>query len=707
MKKMRIKLPILIAFVFMALAGKAGNFAISTQSGSWSDPATWQNGIVPGDGLFVTISVGNTVTFDKSIDSCAYLTINGTLQHSGSGSHLLVKGTVYIASTGVYELSGSPLIIDTLTIKDGDFVVDGTYSFDNSKVVFGGSASSNLGGMAVSLQFYSLEINKNLSSSSVTLSVPVDIINSLDLTRGIISNSSQLTVYDGSYISRAEGSIAAPAMLGQNISLTYSGSVPITATGYELPDTLWTLYNYNTPFVMLNKDIVLKQNSTNSSPAALYLQEGYFDLNGHKITIVEGNTFVDKGTVSATPTYQGNVSVSYDGSTPITTGNELPDIVSGNLTINNTVTLAKNVKINTLLFLQSGNFNLKGYTVTLADGATLERHMGTISATPVYDGNCTIKYSNDLTATAQELPPSIYNLAFTGSQFILDKNVTVTNQLSLNDAILTTNANALTMGLGANIIKQTGYINGNLAKNIQAGTGISKTFEIGTDNGYSPMEIKFAKITTPGLIKVSATQAVHPDNKKPAPAANYLQRYWSVKNTGLSFDSCSAVFHYLPQDFNTGVNEADDESNMIVGKFDGSKWNNPKIGLRNIGAANDGGSIEVKSITSFSDFTIYKEEPLASGSPIKAGNSIKAGENFPNPFTASTLIKFELPENGKVSLEIFDVSGRLVANLLNNEYKTAGAYTVKFNGANLPVGTYFYKIKTEKSVQINKMLLVN
>lgn len=97
---------------------------------------------------------------------------------------------------------------------------------------------------------------------------------------------------------------------------------------------------------------------------------------------------------------------------------------------------------------------------------------------------------------------------------------------------------------------------------------------------------------------------------------------------------------------------------------------------------------------------------------LPAGNpsEFMLAQNYPNPFNPSTRIDFGLPENAKVSLKIFDISGKEVGSVLN-EYKTAGYYSSSFNSAGLSSGIYFYSMnaitdlgKTYKAVK--KMMLV-
>ncbi len=74
-------------------------------------------------------------------------------------------------------------------------------------------------------------------------------------------------------------------------------------------------------------------------------------------------------------------------------------------------------------------------------------------------------------------------------------------------------------------------------------------------------------------------------------------------------------------------------------------------------------------------------------------------------FNPSTKIDYELPGDGKVSIKIFDVSGRELQTLLD-EYKNAGYYTVEFDGQNLSSGIYFYEIIAGNFKDTKKMFLI-
>ena len=80
-------------------------------------------------------------------------------------------------------------------------------------------------------------------------------------------------------------------------------------------------------------------------------------------------------------------------------------------------------------------------------------------------------------------------------------------------------------------------------------------------------------------------------------------------------------------------------------------------------------------------------------------------QNYPNPFNPSTTIKFQVPSSGIVSLKVYDVLGKEVATLVNEE-KPAGSYEINFNASQLSSGIYFYKIQAGSFIQTKKMILL-
>jgi hypothetical protein len=90
---------------------------------------------------------------------------------------------------------------------------------------------------------------------------------------------------------------------------------------------------------------------------------------------------------------------------------------------------------------------------------------------------------------------------------------------------------------------------------------------------------------------------------------------------------------------------------------------------------------------------------------IQVPNTFALNQNFPNPFNPTTTIAYTIPEQGMVSLIVYDVLGRQVGTLIN-EYKSAGSYTVSLDASKLSSGVYFYCLQSGSFIQKKKMVLL-
>jgi hypothetical protein len=81
-------------------------------------------------------------------------------------------------------------------------------------------------------------------------------------------------------------------------------------------------------------------------------------------------------------------------------------------------------------------------------------------------------------------------------------------------------------------------------------------------------------------------------------------------------------------------------------------------------------------------------------------------QNYPNPFNPETSIRFSVPKSSNVTIQVFDITGKLVSTLAKDELVSAGTKEVKFNGSNLASGIYFYTLKAGDFSDTKKMILV-
>jgi hypothetical protein len=79
--------------------------------------------------------------------------------------------------------------------------------------------------------------------------------------------------------------------------------------------------------------------------------------------------------------------------------------------------------------------------------------------------------------------------------------------------------------------------------------------------------------------------------------------------------------------------------------------------------------------------------------------------NYPNPFSATTKIQFQTASFEKVSLIVFDQTGRKITTLVN-ENLPSGNHQFDFDGSSLSGGIYFYQLKVGSYTRVQKMSLV-
>jgi hypothetical protein len=114
----------------------------------------------------------------------------------------------------------------------------------------------------------------------------------------------------------------------------------------------------------------------------------------------------------------------------------------------------------------------------------------------------------------------------------------------------------------------------------------------------------------------------------------------------------------------------------------------------------------LKQIDYNGNFNYYN---LSSVIEVGVPNKFDMSQNYPNPFNPTTKIDFDLPFDSKISLKLYDMSGREVMTLVNDQ-RTAGYYTETINMSTLSSGTYFYRINAngngQNYVATKKLVLV-
>ena len=117
-----------------------------------------------------------------------------------------------------------------------------------------------------------------------------------------------------------------------------------------------------------------------------------------------------------------------------------------------------------------------------------------------------------------------------------------------------------------------------------------------------------------------------------------------------------------------------------------------------------GGGVATNNPIMYDAFTI-PDVPVGITDGNQIVRSFNLNQNYPNPFNPSTKIDYALPEKSNVSLKVFDMLGREVANLVNST-EEAGNHSVNFNASKLASGLYIYTLKAGNNLMSKKMMLL-
>ncbi|HZW37884.1 MAG TPA: YCF48-related protein [Ignavibacteriaceae bacterium] len=102
----------------------------------------------------------------------------------------------------------------------------------------------------------------------------------------------------------------------------------------------------------------------------------------------------------------------------------------------------------------------------------------------------------------------------------------------------------------------------------------------------------------------------------------------------------------------------------------------------------------------------YTSESLTLENEINSSQIIYSlSQNYPNPFNPNSIIKFSIPIEDMVTIELYNVLGEKV-KVLYNEYSSAGTKEINFNASELPSGVYIYKMKAGEFISSKKMVLL-
>ncbi|MCC5941587.1 MAG: T9SS type A sorting domain-containing protein [Balneolaceae bacterium] len=134
---------------------------------------------------------------------------------------------------------------------------------------------------------------------------------------------------------------------------------------------------------------------------------------------------------------------------------------------------------------------------------------------------------------------------------------------------------------------------------------------------------------------------------------------------------------------------SDDETDAVA--------DNSARSIGDISLNKEASSVEPRFILTASMF--------GNGGPDELPAAVALSQNYPNPFNPSTIIQYQLPQTSHVSLQVFDMAGRRVAQLVNEQI-SAGTHTVTFDASNLSSGVYMYRLQARSTTLTRKLTVI-
>jgi hypothetical protein len=118
-------------------------------------------------------------------------------------------------------------------------------------------------------------------------------------------------------------------------------------------------------------------------------------------------------------------------------------------------------------------------------------------------------------------------------------------------------------------------------------------------------------------------------------------------------------------------------------------------------------TINASGTGSLNAFYARLSNPLVTGYDEQVGivTNHSLSQNYPNPFNSSTIIEFNIPQYRFISLDLFDINGKIIKSIYK-DFIQPGNHKLKFDASELSSGIYFYRLKTDEVELSRRMILI-
>ncbi|MBS1794016.1 MAG: VCBS repeat-containing protein [Acidobacteria bacterium] len=550
---------LLVDYVGGSLQGFSGTTYGSARLNN-SNGATLSGAAIINGTLTLQNGTFNVSTNTLTLNSVITGTGGGVLTSSPTGTVIYNQGSngqaVYAGNYGNLTFSNFNKVLPTSTVGiSGTFTPGsaGGHTVTGSNINFNGTT-------AQTVPVFPYEGLTIANSAGASLGGSVTVNGTLGLAAGTLAVGTNTLTLNGPATATA-GTLSSAATGTVNYNQASNGQTVLAANYGNL-----TFSNFNK--VLPAGTVGIASVFTTGSATGHTITGNTVNFNGAGAQTIPVFTYNNLTTSNAAKTLGGNVTANGDvtigvGSSLILSGNVLT--VKGNFTDNGTLNGS---------FAEAVNSPAAGGQV-LFNGAANQTVGGT--AVPTF---------NDLT---------INNAA--GVTFNTTANVN--GILTLTNGNVSMGANTLALGTTGTVSRTSGHVIGKIAKTF---TGLgSFTYDVGTANGYSPVNVNVTAGT--GTLTISAVQGLHPNVPDPMSA---IARYWTLSGSGLTTE---LTFHYLQGDV------IGDENTFNLIKINGGVVTDV-YGPQFVTFDRTLNTALIHGIRSFSDWTLGTALPTAANASI-------------------------------------------------------------------------------------------
>ncbi|HWU52931.1 MAG TPA: hypothetical protein VN153_08955 [Tahibacter sp.] len=642
-------------------------------------------------------------------DVAGFVTLtNGMLKLSGSfplTNRMFTTAAYSIGATAGFWLNnpnatvaaqnGSPTVTGRLRISQGiynigtatgnsmgfstgaNITVDG--GTVNAASRFGVSAAANAISYTQSSGTITVNTAGNTSTTLASYDLGTSTSSTIAISGGTVIVQLANTAASGPRDYRDQAGTGSPSVTGGTVQFgnAASGAAKAFSAAGIFPNTIVNTTSGNHSLTLLAPA------GYNNLMGNLTIGTGGSFSTGNNVFLFNGDTITNNGTIASTGTsarfivFRPATNVVYQGSGIVTAPMNSLELQND---LNFTFDPAVSNIVAGRVIIFGGNF-VNANKLTLGNNAlaivqigntTTPTNGGTFDVAPNFNlgtGGQTISYLRTVNAktTGPEVNPTRTLVSMTYDDDDLSHvltlaggdltvNTTATTALTLANGRIVTGASKLSLGGTGTVTRTAGYVDGTFAKTFTAAA--SKTLEIGTANGYSPVVANVTAGTFPLAVEGSAVQSAMPNF---APASKAITRHWRI--AAPAGTTADLTFNYLDADVPVTATEA----NLRL--YNGVP--NPPTSFTDLGGSPDTGA-NLLAMTGISQFGYFSLAEAGGGTA--ADLSITKTDGVTQAETGQNLTYTVTVNNpGSVAVNGATVSDTPDANLTCGNWTCAAA----------------------------------